>query len=348
MDKLPKVGVIGAGGAICAKASKDSWESGELSPQELIEYIPEIKNKFNLRVTTAFRTHSKNLQPEDWLTLANMIFIKLEESEGVVIPHGKDTLHYSASAISFMIQNLNKPIVFTGSQLTPGDIESDAKWNFYESLGIAAFADLAETVILYAGKIMRGTRAKQIRTATYYAFDSIGVPLIGKAKHEIFLRGKYKKRNKKKPKLIDKIEPNVSLIKMHPGFNPQLIEDLIDSGVKGIVLEGFGLGNIPLAKRSVLPAIEKAVGKEIPVVITTECQHTTGWEQIIEKEVEEAPYKAGVIPSYDMLSSTALVKLMWILGQTNNMGKVKKMMHTNYVGEITPIKKIKKFWRRSN
>jgi len=335
MKEKPKIAVIGCGGTISAAyTSGGVWKPGEMTEVELLKYIPHLGQIASIQPMDLFRDDSSNMQPEHWATLAQSIYLKLNEADGIVVTHGTDTMHYTAAAISFMIQSLNKPIVFTGAQFTLSQIGSDGIRNMFDAVRVAAEANVTESIIVFNGKIIRGNRAKKFREVEFDAFGSIGMDPLGRVENSIILTGEQIKRGGGKPVLSNKLETNVSLLKIHPGFNPQLIETMIDYGVRGFVLEGYGAGNVPTGKRSVLPCIKRAVDSGIPVVITTQCTLGTSWVYLYD--VGKKALDAGGIPGFDLLSETAVVKLMWVLGQTNNLKKVKKMMHKNYCGEITP------------
>lgn len=334
MKKTPKVFVVGTGGTLAATMVKGAWKPGELTQTDILDFVPNIKKHFKIDDMTLFRIDSTNMQPENWLTLAQTIFYKLNNYDGIVVTHGTDTMGYSAAAISFLIQNLNTPIVFTGSQAIPSHIGTDTTRNFVDAIRVAATGNVAESVIVFNGKIMRGNRTKKFREVDFDAFECVGMQPLGKVEQDIRLTGEQIKRKKRKPKLFNKIEPNVSLIKLHPGYNPTNLEYLIDSGIKGLVIEGYGSGNVPTEKRNIVKVIQKATNQEIPVVITTQCALGASWVYLYE--VGAKALEAGAIAGQDMLSETALVKLMWVLGQTTNFEKVKEMMKKNYAGEITP------------
>ncbi len=334
MKEKAKVFVIGCGGTISAKPREKAWRPGDLTASEILREIPHIGRLANIEIMDLFRIDSSNMQPENWATLAQTIFLNLEEHDGIVITHGTDTMHYTAAAISFMIQDLNKPIIFTGSQFALSQIGSDAIRNLFDSIRVAAEADLAESAIVFNGKILRGNRSKKFRELEFDAFDSVGMGPLGVIENTIRLSGEQIKRNGKKPKLANGIEPNVYSIKIHPGFNPKIIEAMINNGTKGFVLEGFGAGNVPTEERTLIPYIKRAVNSGIPVVITTQCILGTSWVYLYD--VGRKALEAGGIPSFDMLNEVALVKLMWVLRQTKNMKKIKEMMLKNYCGEITP------------
>lgn len=335
MREKPKVCIIGCGGTISATYSgMRVWKPGVLTAVELTKYVPLLGKVAEIQTMDLFRDDSSNMQPEDWSTLAQTIFLKLKDYDGIVVTHGTDTMHYTAAAISFMIQNLNKPIVFTGAQFALTQAGSDGKRNLFDAARVAAETDIGESVIVFNGKIIRGNRAKKFKEIEFDAFDSVGMDPLGKVENSIMLYGEHIRKKNTQPLLLNKVETNVSLIKMYPGFKPKTIETMIDNDAKGFVIEGYGAGNVPTGNLSIIPLIKRAVESGIPVVITTQCTLGTSWVYLYE--VGRKALDAGGIPGFDLLSETALVKLMWVLGQTKNISKVKEMMHKNYCGEITP------------
>lgn len=334
MKKKPKIFVVGVGGTIAATLSNGVWKAGELTQKDIIKTVPQLLRYFEIDKTDLFRLDSTNIQPENWLTLAQTIYYKLINGyDGIVVTHGTDTMGYTAAVLSFLIQNLNIPIIFTGSQGLPSHIGTDARRNFVDAVRVAAWGDLAESSIVFSGKILRGNRAKKFREMDFDAFECVGMPPLGRVEQNIRFSGEQIKRKKRKPKLFNSIEPSVALVKLHPGYEPKRLEYLIDSGIKGIVIEGYGSGNIPTERRNLVKVIQKATDTNIPIVITTQCALGASWVYLYE--VGAKALEAGAIPGQDILSETALVKLMWILGQTTKIDNVKTMMKTNYAGEIT-------------
>jgi len=338
MTEKPSIFVIGCGGTISAVPRQKEWrvwKTGELTVHEILKNIPLLSRIAKVDAMDLFREDSSNIVPENWATLAQVIFLKLKKADGIVVLHGTDTLHYTAAAISFLLQELNKPVVFTGSQFALSQIGSDGRRNVFDSLRVAAEADIAESIVVFNGKILRGNRTKKFKEIEFDAFGSVGMSALGRIENSITLSGEQEKRNNKQPVLTNRFEPNVYLLKLHPGFRPEIIETMINNGTKGFVFEGFGAGNVPtLGERAVLPYIKRCVSSNIPVVISTQCSLGTSWVYLYE--VGKKALDVGGIPGFDLLSETALVKLMWVLGQTRNMEKIKEMMHQNYSGEITP------------
>ena len=337
--RKPKVLVIGTGGAISARSVDGRWKYGEIRQEDLIGMMPELKSNFQIKTTDIFRIDSSDLSPDHWLTLANTIYYSMSDYDGIVVTMGTDTMHFADTAIAFLIQNNNIPIVFTGSKVDPLHYGSDATRNISDAIMIAGRADIAETVIVFNGSIFRAARTKKINASEFNSFGSgDGMPL-GKIEQFVKFFGPHRKRSKSKPVLYRNLETDVAIMKVYPGFDGGRIISLINEGVKGIVIEGFGLGNLPLHDGSIRKAIKYANGRKIPIVVTSDCFLGEYWREIFEAEVGARIDKLGIIHVYDMLPETAYVKLMWVLGQTRNPNEIKKMMQKNYLGEITEYRK---------
>lgn len=339
MKRKPRVLVIGTGGTIGAKLIKGAWKYGELTVQELVRDTARVKNHFDITITNLFRADSSDLTPESWLTLANTIYYSMKDYDGIVVTMGTDTLAYVATAISFLIQDNNIPIVFTGSQMDPAQLNTDAKINLRDAITVAGQADIAETMIVFNGSILRATRTKEANASELNSFMSYETttPQLGEIQQFISLNPPYRKRSKSRPVLYTKLENDVVLIRVYPGFDKKRIISIIDYGAKGIVLGGFGLGNIPLIDSTMKEAIDYAGKRNVPIVVASETFLGKHWQQLYEVELGPRLRGLRLIPVYDMLPATAYVKLMWVLGQTKDYSEVKRMMQTEYAGEITAL-----------
>lgn len=334
----PKVLVIGTGGAISAKLKNGIWDYGAITQKELIESTQRIKENFETDAMDLFRMDSADIKPEQWLTLANTIYHKMQKYDGIVITMGTDTLNYTAIAISFIIQNNNIPIVFTGSQMDPEQINTDAKRNLRGAITIAGMSNIAETIVFFNGKIMRAVGCKKINATELDAFSATGKHLIGTLQQNINIEQNHRKRNKSQPKMYNKLDTKVALVRVYPGFDGKRLINLIDYGATGIVLEGFGLGNLPMIGTKMKEAIKYANKKNIPIVITSNTQLGKHWKETYKREIGSRLKGLNIIQTYDMIPETAYVKLMWVLGQTKDIKKAKKMMTNNYTEEISTNK----------
>jgi len=286
-----------------------------------------------------YQLDSANAQPHHWQTLASTIKEVSEEIHdltGIVITHGTDTMTYSAAAVSFMVQDFGKPIVFTGAQIPASVPWSDGPRNLLDAIRVAAFGDLGETCIVFNGEVHRATRAKKVRVNSYDAFDSMDPSPIGILARDIVLYEGRKKRDPSlTPRFDTRLDDRVFLLKVFPGLDPQILTRIVEMGYHGMIIEGFGSGNIPTGENALADGILQSINQGCFVVISSQCAF--GQADLSIYEVGRAAMDVGAMSAYDMASEAALVKLAWVLGHTNESDRVKAMMGTSYVGEMSYI-----------
>ncbi|VVC00835.1 Glutamyl-tRNA(Gln) amidotransferase subunit D [uncultured archaeon] len=340
--KKPKVLIIGTGGTIAAKPVNNIFRCGEFPQEEVLKYIPGIEENFEIKTTNLFRVDSADIKPENWLTLANAIYYNLKDYDGIVISSGTNTMSYIATAISFLIQDLNIPIAFTGAIVDPTQVNTDARRNLREAIMVAGNSNIAEVTVVSNEKIIRASKARKMNASEFACFDSIGGEPIGKVERHIFYNnGPYRRRSRSRPKFYRNLETKVCILKTYPGFSGDRIIEAVDGGIKGIVVEGLGVGNLPMIDSGMERAIKYANRKNVAVVISTSCAMGKYWSQIYAPEIGHRFDKMKVIPVFDMLTETAYIKLMWVLGITGNFNEVKRMMQKSYCGEVTEIREQK-------
>lgn len=342
---MKKILVIGTGGTIASVKTKNGLRPA-YKTDELISFFPEVKKIADVEGKMLFNLDSTNIQPHHWSEIADEIGKQYDKYDGFVITHGTDTLQYTASALSLMLQNISKPVAITGSVKAVGE-GSDARQNFIDAV-IVASSELSDVCVVFHGKIIKGCKARKITNeATKInndgldVYSSINYHLIGEligtleenSKRKVVLQDKsdaMKRSNKLK--VFSKVnEKGVILVKIYPGIVPELFDKL--TKFKAILIEGFGPGNIPFAENSVLDKILMPSQKNIPVFVTT--QNPFGETDMTLYEVGQKALKAGAISCKDMTSETALVKLMWIMGNFGSDPEiVKELMQKNFVGEI--------------
>jgi L-asparaginase len=335
--------LLGCGGTISMRKKEDGGFTPEFFIEDLLKQIPELEDFSELETEQVMQVDSSNLQPEDWLTITKAIntHINRPEVEGIVVVHGTDTLTYSASAAAFIVQNLPKPVVFTGSQIPLSRVGSDGRRNLIDSIRVAKEVDIAESIIVFNNKIFRAVRTLKLREYEIAAFDSVDSPPIGDISLSINILEKTirKRKNSSETNYLPYLDPNVAMIKLFPGLDTKFLEKMIvDGEYHGLIIEAYGAGNIPIKERSLLPTISHLSKLNIPIVVTTQC--IWGRTEMMLYESGRKAYRAGAIPGFDMTSPTALLKLMWVLGKANgkfSLGEIEQEMHTNYVGEINPI-----------
>jgi glutamyl-tRNA(Gln) amidotransferase subunit D len=336
---LPKVSIISTGGTI---ASKVDYKTGAVSPAlsagDLYQSVPELGDMANIKTEILLSVLSENITPENWSSMAKSVSNHIKNgAEGVVITHGTDTMGYTAAALSFALTNLPIPVILVGSQRSSDRPSSDAYLNLKGAVLTAARAPFAEVgVLMHSGSsdsslvVHRGTRVRKLHTSRRDAFASINaLPLAKVQDGKIETFGEYRKRGGDL-ELKANFEQDVVLIKSFPGVPPDMFDPIIHRGFRGIVLEGTGLGHVP---ESLFPSLRRAVQNGLTVVMASQCLYgrvnmnvySTGRELI----------NIGVLSAGDMLPETALVKLMWVLGQTEDPKKIRELFLKNIAGELS-------------
>jgi glutamyl-tRNA(Gln) amidotransferase subunit D len=340
--QLPRVTILSTGGTI---ASRVDYRTGGVRPAltagDLYSVVPELAEIARINAQILFSLFSENITPQQWGELAKAIADQAAEGvNGVVIAHGTDTMGYTAAALSFALQNLPFPVVIVGSQRSADRPSSDAATNLIGAVSAAARAPFAEvTVAMHETTsddsivFHRGTKVRKCHTSRRDAFKSVNATPIARMRNRelTMLTQDYKKRNDSgRPALKPEFNDKVALVKFYPGMNPAVIDWLVDEDYRGIILEGTGLGHINMKS---FGAVRKAVARDVVVAMTSQCI----WGRV-NMNVYDAGrdlQAQGVIPLEDMLPETALVKLMWVLGQTKDVDGAKRLLKTNVAGEIS-------------
>ena len=346
-EKLPLISIIGTGGTI---ASRVDYRTGgvyaSFSVEDIVTQIPDLKEIANIKAEQIMEIMSEDMTPERWKEIARAVAKEINSGvKGVIVTHGTDTLHYTSSALSFMLRDLPCPVALVGAQRSSDRGSSDTVMNVSCAANFIANSDIAEVCVVMHGSMsddyclaIRGVKARKMHTSRRDAFRPINeLPLAKvywKSKKIEILNENYKKRKKGRVKVDDKLEMRVALVRCYPGLDPEIFDHYMKKDYKGFVIEGTGLGHVPtLGKFSLLPKVEEAVKAGIPVIITSQClygrTHPTIYRNLRELS------RRGAIFAEDMLPEVAYIKLMWVLGHTNKMEKIKEMMLTNYAGEIT-------------
>ena len=338
----PNIKLLGTGGTI---ASRLDYRTGAVipafSPGELYGAVPELADICNLQTEKLFAVFSENMGSDQYKKLAIAIGKEIEKGiDGIVIGHGTDTLHHTAAALSFMIQNSPVPIVLVGSQRSSDRPSSDAALNLIHATTTAATSDIAEVLVCMFGPtsdeyglLHRGTRVRKMHSSYRSTFRTIGdVPLATVTRDGVVpIKHNYNHRRKdRNVTILPYFEEKVALIYYYPNMQPDMIYSLIDNGYKGIIIAGTGLGHV---NKPLYPAIRKCKEKGIPVYMTV--QTLWGYVHMFVYDTGRDLMSYGIIPAENMLPEVAYIKLGWALGQTDDIGKVKELMLTPIAGEIT-------------
>jgi glutamyl-tRNA(Gln) amidotransferase subunit D len=341
---LPKVSIVSTGGTI---ASKVDYQTGAVKPaldaEDLYSVVPELADLAEVEANVLFSLLSENIGPQHWPKIAEFVADQARKgAEGVVIAHGTDTLAYTAAALSFALVDLPMPVVLVGSQRSSDRPSSDAASNLVGATAVAAQAPFAEVVVAMHDWISdekiavhKGTKVRKCHTSRRDAFRSVNDKPIA---HYDLVHGTleldggvYRPRRKSaSPRTQSQFDPNVTLIKFHPGISVGLIDWATATGFKGIVLEGTGLGHV---SEALFASIERAVNNGTVVGMCSQCI----WGRVHMNVYSPGRdlLRIGVIPLGDMLAETALVKMMWALGHEKDPEKVKKIMLTNIAHELS-------------
>lgn len=339
---LPRVVFLGTGGTI---ASRVDYVTGAVYPhftaEELYSMIPELEDIAIVQTETLFNIFSEDMTPGHWSKLAEKIadIYEKEAPAGIVVAHGTDTMHYTASAIAFAARQLPGPVVFVGAQRSSDRPSSDAALNVIGAALTAVAAPFAESVIAMHGSsgdehvlVHRGVRARKMHSSRRDAFMSVNSLPLAKVELEarkITLLQKVYKPRADEVEVYPKFCEKVALVKFYPGMEPDIFEYLRERGYRGIVIEGTGLGHV---RTSLIESIAGLVRDGVFVVMTTQCLWGRVNMNVYRTGVELL--RAGVVPAEDMLPETAFVKLSWVLGQVEDLEEARRLFAENLAYEM--------------
>ena len=338
----PRVKLFGTGGTI---ASRLDYRTGAVipafSPGELYGSVPELADVCNMETEKLYGVFSENMGPEQWLGTARAIAAEIAKGvAGIVVGHGTDTMHHTAAALSFMLQDSPVPIVMVGSQRSSDRPSSDAAINLINATRTAATSDIAEVMVCMFGPtsdeyglLHRGTRVRKMHSSYRSTFRTLSDIPLGKVDTEGVkpFRNDYKKRrDDNEVTLVDVFDDRVSLVYYYPNMKPDIIDSLIDNGYKGIIIAGTGLGHV---NKPLYPALQRAYDAGVHVYMTV--QTLWGYVQMYVYETGREIMELGVVPAANMLPEVAYVKLGWALGQSQDRDEVKRIMLSPVNGEIT-------------
>ena len=339
---LPHVVIMSTGGTI---ASRVDYRTGAvrsaISASDLYGVVPELSDIAKVDTEIVFSIYSENLTQQHWTQLAKTVVKRIEQGvDGVVIGHGTDTMGYTAAALSFALQNLPVPVLLVGAQRSSDRPSSDAATNLIgavKAAGEAPFAEVGlvmhETISDTAIAIHRGTKVRKCHTSRRDTFKSINAFPIAKVQNlQVTMQtDQYQRRDPKKTLVL---KPNfsdkVALVKFYPGLEPAVIDFYVENGTKGILLEGSGLGHV---SKYCFEAIKRATAKGVVVALASQC--IWGRVDMNVYDTGRDLLSFGVVPLEDMFPETALVKLMWTLGQTDDPKEAIKLLTTNIACEFS-------------
>ncbi len=302
-------------------AAMPELKDPQLPDTELLEFEPLLD--------------SSDITPTDWERMARVLAARVDDFDGFVVLHGTDTMAYSASALSFLLEGWNKPVVMTGSQIPLVEVRSDARENLITSLLLAARDDLTEVCLYLNGVVLRGNRSTKVSTSGFAAFESPNEVPMGEVGIGIVMRPGALRPPASPPVHVRPLDANltVACLRLFPGIQAGLLRNVLQPPIRGLVLETFGAGNAPVRDDALLASLAEATKRGVVIVNCTQCLR--GRVDMEGYAGGNALARVGVISGSDMTPEAALAKLVWLLSQDLPKAEIERLMRTDLRGELT-------------
>lgn len=325
--------MLHTGGTLVMRKQQGSSLTLDGGVRDLAREVPTLARLAAWKTDGVFQLDSGDMQPSHWIALAERVHaaVASDDTDGVVIVHGTDTMAYTASALALLLGTLPKPVVLTGAQRPLEEVRTDARANL-EAAGVIATLPIPEVIIAFGSRGYRGVRATKKDALAYDAFDSPNVAPLVELGIEVLVGAHVRAPGALAP-FDGRIEPRVLAVRVFPGLDPALVRGALRAGVKGLVLEAYGTGNLPHVYGSLAPVIEEAADRRIPVLVVSQCLR--GTVDLGRYGGAAAAAAAGAMSAKDMTTEAALVKMMIGIGRYGTGPELRAYLETNQVGELS-------------
>ncbi len=322
---MKRILLIGTGGTIASGMTEEGL-APELTPEQLLRYVPGISSLCQVDCLSLFSLDSTNIAPPHWIAITRALRAHYHEYDGFVISHGTDTLAYTAAALSYLIQGADKPIILTGAQKPISFDSTDSKLNLMDAFVCACSGELCGVCIVFSGRVILGTRARKTCSKSFAAFSSINYPDLGTLQdHELlcYIRPEHLSF----PVFSDELDQKVGLIKMIPGTDHELLEFMLQRK-DALILECFGVGGLPSYDDNLLFEVLHRYTLEGKFLVMTTQVQNEGSDFSVYSVGTRLKGNLHILEGYDMTTESALAKIMWILGKTKDPAEVNRLFYT--------------------
>ena len=323
--------ILNTGGTFSSEASGHGL-APSITGDEIIKKLGILDDDISISVEDFCSLDSANIMPDDWVSIARKIAGSIADYSGFIVIHGTDTLAYTSSMLSFMLQNIQVPVVVTGSQMPLNSPMSDALMNLQCAVWMAV-SGVPGVFVAFDRKIMLGCRTSKVRTLSFNAFESINCPYIGEVNAYGLQLYTDRKAKMTRINLQTDYSDRIAVLKVFPGMDLDIFSFLQDHGYEGVYIEGFGLGGLPFLRNDITAEIRKASDNGLPILVGSQCRYEGS--DLSVYETGQRILDCGGIPVYDMTQEAVVTKLMWVLGQTKKYDQVRWLFGSDLVGEVT-------------
>ncbi len=327
-----KVLIINTGGTLSSVAKEHGLTPG-LTTESMLQELHIVAGEAELTTQEFASLDSANIFPEDWARLAQVISRQRDMYDGMVVIHGTDTLAYTSSMLSFMLQNIRIPVVVTGSQLSISNPVADAMENLRCAIYMAQ-SGCPGVFVAFNRKVMLGCRTSKVRSLSFDAFDSINCENVAEIS-SIGMKINEHMLQKKKGvfRLQDRYCPDVAVIRLFPGIHREVLQMYAENGYRAFYIEAFGLGGVPFIRHDFISGIRGLTEQGMTVLVGTQCLYEGSSLDVYE--TGRRALEAGVLQAYDMTAEAAVTKLMWVLGQSDDPQEIREYFQLNLCGEVS-------------